>query len=85
LNKAFNWFHKLSDKNDCGYIKFLADNILETSWGNGKYTWINNYILKCNWGWSSPSHYFLIDSNYNYIYSYRPDNNHVSKAVGIKD
>lgn len=83
IGNKYIWNHDIYNVKTTGYIEFLENGILQTTWQNGTYEFVNNNLIKCNWGAYKAGHYFIFNKDKNLVYSYRPHMSHFSCAVKI--
>lgn len=79
INKKFNWQHDCININ--GYIHFLKNGNIETLWGNGKYTILNNYTLKGEW--CGDCHLLIFNNSREKFVSIRRKDNNISTGFII--
>lgn len=79
--KKYDWYHSRNQNEPSGHIQFLYDGVMNSTWGNGVYEWINYRVLKTNWGYGHLSHYFIVDNELEIIHSFRPQEFIFSKAL----
>jgi hypothetical protein len=80
INKKFNWLHDCININ--GYIHFLESSILETSWGNGVYTILNNFSIKAQW--CDDCHILIFNNDRKNFVSIRRKDNYISKGFIVE-